>query len=300
MTLPLKSICFLLITLGCFLWSASLLFGASPKKLHIITTLFPTYDFARQIGKDRVRVTSLIPPGLEPHDFEPTPKDIINIHSADVFIYTGKNMEPWVHDVLQSIQNKNVLIVDASQGILSKSMQTSDPHIWLDLTTAQKMTQTIADAFAKKDPLHKKYYLAHAKAYQSKLADMDRQFIDTFSSCTQKKIFCAGHIAFGHFATRYGLSIQSVYTEFAPNAEPSPKQLHTFITSIKKLSIPVVYYEELIDPKIARLISEETGAQILLLNGAHNVSKQELHEGITYLDIMHHNLSVLKKGLHCQ
>ncbi len=309
-------------------------------KVEVVTTLFPTYDFAKQIGKDKVNVSLLLPPGVESHTFEPKPQDIVRITKADVFIYTGKFMEPWAEDMIKGVSNKNLVVVDASKGIELSGEEDhdeelehhgeegkhheegedhegeehaehqaeehghqhggKDPHIWLDLANAQVMVNTITQALAQKDPKNRAFYLNNAKEYNEKLADLDKRFKETLSTCKHKTIIYGGHFAFGYFAKRYGLEHVSPYDGFSPNAEPSPKAIAELINKLKRLGIKYIYFEELLDPKVARVISQETGARLELLHGAHNVSKDELSRGRTFIDIMEDNLKKLRVGLECQ
>jgi len=292
---------------------------AARRKLQIITTLFPLYDFSKEIGKDKVDVALLLPPGIEAHAFEPKPMDIVKINNADIFIYTGRYMEPWVEDMLRGISNKRLLVVDASEGIplmdereekAGHSLEEAehnqhdhggvDPHIWLDLGNAQIMADTIASAFVSKDRRNGAFYLDNAKEYKAKLAALDGHFKETFSRCRLKTFIYGGHFAFGYFARRYGLTYISPYRGFSPDAEPTPKSIADLINKMKKLRIKYIYYEELIDPKVARVIADETGAKLLLLNGAHNVSKKDLERGVSFTSIMEEDLNRLKLGLECQ
>ncbi len=175
-----------------------------------------------------------------------------------------------------------------------------DPHIWVDLAHAQQMVDTIAQSLAQKDPKNKNFYLKNAAAYNAKLAALDTRFHKTLSTCKHKTILYGGHFAFGYFAKRYGLSHESPYEGFAPNAEPSPKAIAELIEKVKDTGMKYIYHEELLDPKVARTVAQETGVKLELLHGAHNVSKRELKSGLTYLDIMEANYDKLKVGLSCQ
>ncbi|GAB1401861.1 metal ABC transporter substrate-binding protein [Elusimicrobiota bacterium] len=284
------------------------------RKPQIITTLFPTYDFAKQIGRDKIDITLLLPPGVEPHTFEPKPQDIVKINKSDIFIYTGKDMEPWAEDLLKAIPNKNLKVVDASSGIEFISGKEEhdeennhdhhhtekDPHIWLDFENAMIMVDTIAKALIEKDPANKDFYLKNATEYKDKLADLDNRVKETLAGAKHKTIIYGGHFTFGYFAKRYGLEYDSPYEGFSPNAQPSPKAIGELIKKLKKSQIKYIYYEELLDPKVARTISQATGAKLELLHGAHNVSKTELKSGITFIDIMNDNLKKLKEGLECR
>lgn len=291
--------------------------AAAYAKVQVITTLFPFYDFAKQIGDDRIAVSLLVPPGVEAHTFEPKPADIVRINKADIFIYSGKFMEPWVKDLLKGVPNKGLLVVDASKGITlmdekeEESQHTlvsaehseqggKDPHIWLDLSNDQAIVDTIAGVLEEKDSPNAEFYRENAGRYKAKLALLDQRFKSVLSGCRIKTFIYGGHFAFGYFAKRYGLAYISPYRGFSPDAEPTPKSITELIVKMKQLHIKYIYHEELIDPKVARVIAGETGAKLLLLHGAHNVSKEDLREGLSFISIMEENLNKLKLGLECQ
>ncbi|MBU4304284.1 MAG: zinc ABC transporter substrate-binding protein [Candidatus Omnitrophica bacterium] len=286
-------------------------------RVEVVTTLFPIYDFTKQVGKDKVNVSLLLPPGVEAHTFEPKPADIVRINKADIFIYTGRYMEPWVEGILKGVFNKNFAVIDASKGIELAGGEDDedaagakeaehhhhhggkDPHIWLDLGNAQMMVDTIAAALAQKDPGNRGFYLNNAKEYKVKLAGLDSRFKSTLSTVKHKTLIHAGHFTFGYFARRYGLGYVSPYEGFSPNAEPTPRAIARLIDMLRQSGMRYVYHEELLDPKVGRTISQETGAKLELLHGAHNVSKDELNRGVTFLEIMEENLKKLKTGLEC-
>lgn len=279
---------------------------AASGKLQVVTTLFPLYDFSKQIAGDKADVVLLLPPGVEPHGFEPRPGDILRISKADLFIYTGPFMEPWVQDILKGIANEKLVIINASQKIELADEHESeheglqheqDPHIWTDPILAQQIVNAIADGFIQKDPANKDFYLANAKAYNDKLAALDSDIRTSLEKCKTKTILYGGHFAFGYFARRYGLDYVSPYAGFSSQAEPTPQSIAELIEKTKTLDSKYIYYEELIEPRVARVIAESTGAQLLLLSAAHNISKKELDNGTTYLDIMQGNLQRLKQGL---
>lgn len=282
---------------------------AETQKLEVITTLFPTYDFARHIAQDRVNVTLLLPPGVEAHSFEPRPADMVKLNHADIFVYTGKYMEPWVEKILKGVNDK-LLVIDASQGIEllddhdedehhdhEHDHDGKDPHIWLDLANAQQMVTTVARALAQKDPANAQFYEANSVEYKQQLAALDQRFKAMLATAKHKSLIYGGHFAFGYFAKRYGLTHDSPYQGFSPNAEPRPKSLAKLIKKLKQSGMNYIYHEELIDPKVARTIAQETGAKLELLHGAHNVSQDELHRGVTFLELMEANFNKLKVGL---
>jgi len=290
--------------------------------LTVVTTIFPLYDFARAVGQDKVQVSLLLPPGIEAHSFEPKPSDIIRIAKADVFIYTGNFMEPWVEDVLSGLSTAGLLVVDASSGITLIAGGHDedahggeregpepdrvhhhgdvDPHIWLDLGNAQIMVNAIAAALAQKDPVNRDFYLRNAEEYNSRLGDLDRRFREAFASCKQRTIIYGGHFAFGYFVKHYGLGYESPYSGFSPNAEPSPRAIAELIDKMNNSGARCIFYEELLDPKVARVIARETGAGIELLHGAHNISRSELQNGVTFISIMEGNRQRLTDCLSCR
>jgi zinc transport system substrate-binding protein len=289
-----------LTTMSCEKKTAKITQG---KMLKVVTTLFPLYDFAKNVGKQRADVTLLLPPGVEPHSFEPKPKDILTIHEADIFIYTGKFMEPWVKDVLKGVGDEGPLVVDSGKGIVFTNNNNEyriDPHIWLDFSKAQKMVDNILEGFLKRDPENSSFYIENAKEFKKKLNKLDRKYKDSLSSCKKKVIIHGGHFAFGYLANRYNLKYISAYKGFAPDAEPTPGNLIELIKNLKNYNVKYLFYEELVSPKVAEVISKETGAKLLLLHGAHNVTREDLAQGVTFIFLMEQNLRNLMTGLECK
>lgn len=440
----LVAVLFLVFIAGCSLPAGK---SSDTGKLKVMTTLFPQYDFVREIAKDKADVTLLLPPGVESHSYEPSPQDIVNIKKSNAFIYTGESMEPWVHKVIESTKDNKLVVVDTSNGIellaeeeheegrgehpfewagafnlkvgeykwsfakvdgkyadpemqmvilsavkggkegieavhekaeelfkgtavakksgemivpgdslyqlefdSSKDITTfkvkidkvgnyvfftqhvptefeakehffkdskgkdlepeaqepegahhhhggKDPHIWLDPVYAQKMVDNIVEGLSKADPKNESFYKENGESYKKKLQELDGKFTEAFKKTKYKKIMYGGHFAFGYFAKRYGLEHISPYSGFAPDAEPTPQRIAELIKNMKESGIKVIYYEELINPKVAKVISDQTGAKMLLLHGAHNITKEEMSSGISYIKIMEENLEKLKQGL---
>jgi zinc transport system substrate-binding protein len=284
------------------------------KKVKVETTLFPLYDFARNIGGDKVEVNLLLPPGVESHAFEPRPADIKRIHDSDIFLFTNRFMEPWVGSLLKGIDTRSLTVVDTSKGItlLQTSINHSnevhshrdesgspDPHIWLDFSNAIKMVETIAAEFIVKDPQNKDIYIKNSYEYNKRLEELDKKYKDALSRCKKRVIVHAGHFAFGYLAKRYGITYVSAYKGFSPDAEPTPKRLVEITKTVRNYSIKYIYYEELVAPKVAQVIAKETGCSLLMLHGAHNVTREETESGGTFISLMEKNLENLKAGLQC-
>ncbi|MCX5846045.1 MAG: zinc ABC transporter substrate-binding protein [Deltaproteobacteria bacterium] len=284
------------------------------KNIKVVTTLFPLYDFAKNIGQQKAAVSLLVPPGVEPHNFEPRPNDITRIQDSDLLIFTGKYMEPWVDNLLKGLDTKRLTVVDTSKDITlirrtdshdeaehthQEESGSPDPHIWLDFSNAVKMVDAITTEFIAKDPQNKDFYAKNSHEYKKKLEELDKKYKDTLLRCRDKVIIHAGHFAFGYLAKRYDLMYASAYKGFAPNAEPTPKRLVELTNNVKKHGVRYIYYEELITPKIAEVISKETGCSLLMLHGAHNVTRKEMDSGVTFVQLMEINLENLKVGLQC-
>ena len=277
--------------------------AADNGKIKVVTSLFPIYDFTRQVGRDRVDVSLLLPPGVEAHNFEPKPRDLVQLNNADIFIYTGKYMEPWVGNLLRGIASPKLLIIDASQGITllqdNDEEKGFDPHIWMDLSNAAKMVETIAAGLAQKDPGHAKFYQSNAGAYKSQLGELDNRFSQTLKACPQKILIQGGHFAFGYLAKRYNLRYISAYKGFTPDAEPTARNIAEMVETIKHYQVKYIFYEELLNPRVAETLAQETGASLLKLSAAHNITRDEMAQGITFISILENDLASLKVGLQC-
>ncbi len=282
-------------------------------KIKVVASLFPQYDFAKQIAKDKADVSLLLPPGTESHTFDPSPQDILNISNSDVFLYTGKEMEPWADKIIGSVKNNNLIVCNVSEGIeLKKNVAHSnhlhnhdghyehnfDPHIWLDPTLAIKMVDNITATFCQKDPQNEEYYKNNAKEYKKKLSDLDVSFKSMIASSKRHSIVFSGRFAHLYFINRYKLDYMSAYDSCSTEAEPSVKKISEVIIFIKRNNIPAIYYEEFTEPKIAKSISEQTGAKPLKFSTLHNVTKEQLESNSTYIDLMLENLENLRQGLN--
>lgn len=295
--------------------------AVTTRKLSVVTTLFPLYDFTKNIVGDKASVTMLLPPGVEPHSFEPKAGDVLKLNTADLFVFTGKFMEPWAESLLKGVDNK-LLVVDASKGITliegddehtvhgySTDKKTKDrthhahgkidPHIWLDLDNAQKMVINILEALEVRDPDNRNFYRKNADSYIAKLVDLDMQYKKGLVACKKNMFIHGGHFAFNYLAKRYNLQYISAY-HGSPDAEPSPQRIISLKKEMKENQIQYIYYEELIAPRLANILARETGAKLLKLHGAHNISKADFEKSLSFITIMEDNLKNLKVGLECQ
>ncbi|MBJ6724024.1 metal ABC transporter solute-binding protein, Zn/Mn family [Geomesophilobacter sediminis] len=286
-----------------------------PGKLAVVTTLFPLYDFARNVGGERAQVNLLVPPGVEPHSFEPKPGDAVKVAGADLFVYTSDQMEPWAPGFVKGIGSGAVTVVDASQGVpMIKSSEEEgaepegeghhhhggmDPHVWLDFANAQIMVDNIAAGMARQDPAGKEYYLANAKSYKEKLQDLDARYRQGLTGCAKRTLLHGGHYAFGYLARRYHLKYEAASAVNA-DAEPTPAKIAGLVQKMRAQGLHYVFTEELLSPRVSELIARETGAKVLLLHGAHNIGKDDFARGVTFLSLMEKNLQNLETGLECR
>ncbi len=295
------------------------------EKISVVTTLFPLYEFAKEVGKDKVEVTLLLPPGAEAHTFEPKPSDIQKINNADVFLYIGAGMEPWAHDIVDGSNNKELLLIDASSKVtLIKAGEHDeheheeeehdheseeheeehnhgeyDPHIWLDFENDQKVVSAIAESLSQKDPANKDFYLKNAQDYNAKLGKLHADYVSSLSDCKQNEFISGGHNAFSYLAHKYNLETISAFG-ISPDSEPTPQKIKEIVDLTKEHGIKYIYFEKLVNPKMAETIAAEAGATTLVLNPAHNLQKEQFEQGVTFISLMEENLINLKIGLECE
>ncbi|MCX8069607.1 MAG: zinc ABC transporter substrate-binding protein [Thermodesulfovibrionales bacterium] len=280
------------------------------KKILIITTLFPLYDFTRQIVKDNGEVVMLLPPSVEPHSFEPTPSDIAKIHNADVIIFTSKNMEKWMEKIIKSLDTNKVKVIDASNGIdflKPKGAHSHnghyhdneyDPHIWLDFENAQKMVDNIYKGISEKAVDKSEILKNNSNKYKEILINLDKKYYEEMSKCEKKIVLTGGHQTFNYLCNRYGLRCISAYG-LSPNSEPSAKTLSGLTKTIKKEGLKYIFFEDVVNPRVSNTLSRETGTELLQIRSGHNLSAEEFKRGVTYQSLMEDNLKNLKKGLQC-
>ena len=270
-------------------------------KLTIITTLFPLYDFAKNIGGDKIDVTLLLPPGVEAHTFEPKPEDVMKINQADVFVYTGKFMEPWAESLIKGATSNSTVVVDASTGItLTKEgdQGTVDPHIWLDFSNAKKMVDTISQSMISKDTANASEYRKNTATYKDQLDKLDQSYQAGLKNCQSREIIYAGHYDFGYLAKKYNLTYSATQGP-APDSEPTPRDLIELARTIREKNIQTVFFEETSRGRNSQILQSETKTRLLPLNSAHNLSKSDLDKNVSFIDLMHRNLENLETGLRC-
>ena len=294
-------------------------------KIQIVATLFPQYDFAKQIVGDKAEVTLLVGSGVETHNFEPTAQDMVKmLDDTDMFLYTGVFLEPWTEDIIETLKESNCKIVDVSENIelikieefekrhinseidhdnhdeekhvhsdACDHQDMYDGHIWQSLDNANVMIDNILNEVCKIDPENSDYYKENAKKYQEEIQKLDTEIGQLVENASKKEIAVGGEFAYAYFVEEYDLNFVSVYTNCGHGEDPSIAKVKSVIDYINKNKMPAVYYEELSEGTVAKMIAEETEAEALVLYSIHNGNPEE----DTYVSLMRKNIDSLKKGL---
>ena len=271
-------------------------------KIRIVVSIFPLQEFARAVAGDHADVSMLLPPGAGVHTWQPRANDIVRLSTADLFIYIGAGLEPWIGDVLNSLSSSRprVLVILESLPLPGPEGKghKEDPHIWLDLQIDKKIVSLLARALGQVAPGLKSVFERNADRYADRLEQIDEQFSNALSRCRLRTFLLGGHAAFGYLAARYGLEQKSL-SGLSPDAEPTPGRLMESIKWAKQNRIRAVFKEANSNDKMAKLLAEEIGAELLVLHPGANLSKKEWSSGLTFLEIMEGNLDNLKRGLGC-
>ena len=276
------------------------------EKTKIVTTNFPCYDFVRAITKDvdNIEVDMLVTPGSEIHDYEPTPKDIINIKKSKLFVYTGGESDNWVKKIIK--ENNNVKIMDLVdlkkeelvEGMEGEDEEEYDEHVWTSPKNAIKIIDKLKEKIIKIDNKNKNEYEKNAEEYIKKIKEIGKEIENIVKTSKRKTIVFADRFPFRYFTDEYGLEYYAAFKGCSESTEASSKTITFLIKKIKEEKIPVVFHIELSNKKIAKVISKETNTKILELNSAHNISKKDFEKGITYVDIMKKNIESLREALN--
>ncbi|MGI6211273.1 MAG: metal ABC transporter substrate-binding protein [Anaerovoracaceae bacterium] len=281
-------------------------------RLKIVTTIFPQYDFARQIAGGNADVVMLLKPGEEAHSFEPTPQDIRRIQNADLFIYVGGENDVWVRRVLNALDHKpdTIKLIDTVSVKTEKNLEgmqetpgetggaEADEHVWTSPKNAIRITRAISRKMQEKDPEHAESYRKNTRRYIRKLRALDERFRRIVRTSKRKTLLFGDRFPFRYFADEYGLTCYAAYPGCSENAEVSAKTLTFLSDKIKEEHLPYVLKIELSSDNIQRALCEATGAKPLTFYSCHNVTADQLKAGETYLSLMEKNAKTLKKALN--
>lgn len=287
-------------------------------KLSIVTTIFPQYDFTRQIVGDHAEVTMLLKPGAESHSFDPTPQDIKKIQNADLFIYTGGENDVWVDGILSSMgesQPETLKLLDCVPTVteeLVEGMEQAheedeahaeeeeevDEHVWTSPQNAMRIVDKIAAVLSEKDAANAADYQANSAAYVEKLRGLDESFRDVATSGARKTVLFGDRFPFRYLADAYGLKYYAAFSGCSTESEADAATVAFLVDEVKKDQLPVVFTIEFSNGRIADSIADATGAKKLILHSCHNVSAEDMAGGATYLSLMEQNVENLREALN--
>jgi len=236
--------------------------GSASGKIKVAATIAPLGEFVEAVGGDRVTVTVIVPPAAEPHTFEPTPSQMVELAGADLFVKNGAGLEFWLDRILQA--NAGAAVVDTSQGIalLNESEGEIDPHIWLSLRNAAVQVKDICSGLSRIDPQNKEFYIKNRDDYLQRLADLDSQLNSTFAG-KKSRIFIVHHPAWTYFASDYNLTQVALMQE---EKEPGPRYLAEVISLARQNNITTIFVEPQFNPKSAEVIAREMNASVVTLD----------------------------------
>ena len=291
---------------------------AGSGEISVVTTVFPPYDFALAIGGEHATVTQLLRPGAESHTYDPTPADILLVRDCDLFLYIGGESDAWVDTLLDAAEpddgkRKVLRLIETVDCVEEETVEGMtvhehehgdsdeieyDEHIWTSPKNAMRMCEAICSALCECAPDCSDDFQASLRDYLTKLSALDEQFSGVVSSSSCRTLVFGDRFPFRYLCDAYGLSYRAAFPGCAEESEPSAATVAELIGKIREEKLPAVLTMELSNGKIARAISEETGAKVLMLHSCHNRTADETAAGLGYLDLMRRNAETLKEALN--
>ncbi len=286
--------------------------------LTIYTTLFPIEDFTKKVGGSHVNVTSIIPPGVNAHTYEPTTKTMIEIAEGDAFIYSSEIMEPYADKIAEALKDENVKMVEATNGItmLARSEENNDdehdavneeghsdehnhgdvdPHVWIDPILSIKLAENIKDSLIELKPEAKEDFEANFNSLKMHLEDLNKGFEELVKGKEGPKILVS-HAGYGYWEKRYGIEQISI-TGLSSTNEPSQHQLQEIIDTAKASKIKYIIFEQNVTPKVAEIIKNEIHADVLRIHNLSVLTEEDIKNNEDYFSLMEKNIETLKKAL---
>ncbi|MCL1999559.1 MAG: metal ABC transporter substrate-binding protein [Turicibacter sp.] len=277
--------------------------------LKIVATVFPQYDFIRNIAGDRVDLTMLIPPGTDSHYFEPTVQDIAILAEADLLVYVGERSENWLYPTLASIERpdmQTISIIDFVETMQELHFDDEgervgnsqiDEHIWTSPWNAVSIVEGITDALSQMDPINADFFRQNADTYIRELELLGQSLHTTMNMSARQVVVFGDRFPFLYLTTHLGLTAFAAFDNCSDNMQADPARVAQLIDLVNEQEIPVVFYTEFSDGTIANAIAEATGAELLQIHSAHNLTQEEFEDNVTFLELMWHNIDVLRAAL---
>lgn len=288
-------------------------------KLSIVTTIFPEYDWVREIlgdKADNAEITMLLDNGVDLHSYQPTADDIVKISDCDLFIYVGGESDEWVEDALRNAANGNMKVINLLE-VLGDSVKTeeivegmqeeeyeyeeeADEHVWLSLKNAKMLVRVISKALQELDPNNKDIYAANADAYVKKLSALDAEYQAAVDAASNKTILFGDRFPFRYLVDDYGLRYYAAFVGCSAETEAGFETISFLAKRVDELKLPCVLTIEGAQHKIAETIVRNTttkNQKVLTMDSMQSTTTQDVKNGTTYLSVMEKNLSVLKEAL---
>lgn len=273
----------------------------------VVASFYPLYEFAREVAGDRMQAHALVPPGVEPHDWEPAPRDIATLRQARVLVVNGGGLEPWADRLAADLPD--TIVVNTTAGLAltppaggrapgAPHAHGPDPHVWLDPVLAQAQVDAVREGLTRADPDGAATYARNARAYTERLAALHGAFEEGLRQCARRDLVVS-HAAFGHLARRYGLR-QVPVMGLTPEAEPSPADLARIVRFARQEKVQYIFFETLVSPRLAETLAREVGARTLVLNPVEGLTTDEAAAGKGYVTLMEDNLRNLRTALDCR
>ncbi len=270
-------------------------------KLKVSASFYPLYFFSSQVGGERANVYNVTPAGSEPHDYDPSTRDIARIEDGNMLVLNG-GVEAWGNKIKESLKGTTVKVVEAADGLLTKQLTEEgetmkDPHVWLDPQLAKAQVAKITEGYITIDPEHTAVYKTNQMQLNQKLDALDSEYKVGLQNCRSKDIITS-HAAFAYLAERYGLN-QVAISGISPDEEPSAQQLANVAAFAKKNNIKYIFFESLVSPKLSETVAHEIGAKTLVLDPIEGISDDDIAQGKNYFSVMESNLKNLQEALGC-
>ena len=288
--------------------------GGAGDKVKVTVSAFPEYDFVRAVAGDLAEISLLLPPGAEAHSYEPTPQDMARLNACRVFVYGGGESDVWLDRVLdsQGREGKTILSLMDCCALREEEVQEHmtveeeeeeeeteyDEHVWTSPKNAMAIVKAVRDALSQADPKNKAAYEANAAAYLEKLEGLDASLRELVKGAKRKLLVFGDRFPFLYFVREYGLEYAAAFPGCSSSTDVNPATLARLIDLTEEEGIPVVFKVDFSAGKIADTIAEATGAKVLTLWSAHNVSRDAFQAGETYLSLWEKNLEALKEALY--
>ena len=293
-----------------------------PGALKIVTTIFPLYDWIREILGERAQaaeLTMLLDSGVDLHSYQPTVDDIVRISTCDVFVYVGGESDSWVADALAEAVNPDMQVVNlmevlgdaAKEEELAEGMQAGeeeeeeeeieyDEHVWLSLRNAQVFCAAIAEALCAADPDNAAVYQANAAAYSEKLAALDDTYLTTLAPASKNMVLFGDRFAFRYLVDDYHILYYAAFSGCSAETEASFETIVFLAEKVDEQGLWAILQQETSDGSIARTIRDNTATgdqEILTVNSMQGITARDVEAGVTYLSVMEENLEVFRRAL---